>query len=374
VIWSESVLDAVSSLFEVDGLLFVLFVSVLTIAPSVASGSGQSLGTAVLIAICLALARIYMTVVPVQEVLEAFFWSGIVSIGLFTLIAFGSLMQSIQTHERFSAFSFHPNLLAFLLAGYFCVMVWKFITSSWRMRILAGMFGFLSLVITFFASSRGSIVGILIGCGLVAGMAAARARRERRIKLLRPGLLAVMLLFVVVIVVQSLQWTKDFYEYTDQVLQLSQDDRGLDTGFTGRWDRWKVIMGVFTDGTFIVGRGIRTTDQAPIDNSYLVILYEIGLVPLALITWRFFSILGRYFRSYFRSANQTERNFHLTCCLLLTVLLVNNIVDRYLFSVGNPYSLMALLLFAAPTRLLPSLSDVPRGALGKRIDALGAQT
>jgi hypothetical protein len=370
VIWSMSILDAVSSVFEVDGLLFILFVSLLTIAPSLASGSSLSLGTAVLIAICLVLARVYMTVVPFQEVLEAFFWSGIVSIGVFTLLAFNSIVQSIQTLERFSPFSFHPNLLAFLLAGYFCVMVWKFITGNWRMKMLAGLFGSLCLAITFFASSRGSIVAILAGSGLVATMAVARARRERRIKWLQLGLLAGVLMFGAIIFAQNLQWTKDVYEYADQVLQLSQDYRGLDTGFTGRWDRWKVIMGVFTDGTFMVGRGIRTTDQAPIDNGYLVILYEIGLVPLVLITWRFFSISGRYFRSYFRSANQEERGFYLACCLLVAVFLVNNIVARYLLSVGNPYSLAALLLFATPTRLLPSLSIAPRGVQGNAMHTL----
>jgi hypothetical protein len=371
VIWSEAFLDAVSSLFEVDGLLFILFVSLLTIAPSFATGSNQSLGTAVLIAFCLVLGRIYMTVVPIHEVFEAFFWSGIVSIGLFTLLAFSSLMQSIQTLERFSPFSFHPNLLAFLLAGYFCVMVWKFITGKWRMRILAGLFGFLCLVITFFASSRGSIVGILAGCSLAACMVVAGARKERRIKLLKRGLLAVAIMLGVIISVWNLQWTNDVYEYTDQVLQLSQDYRGLDTGFTGRWDRWKVIMGVFTDGTFMTGRGIRTTDQAPIDNSYLVILYEIGLVPLALITWRFFSISRRCFRSYFRSTNQEEKDFYLACSLLLAVFFVNNIVARFLLSVGNPYSLMALLLFATPTRLLSSISIAPRGARGNTMHVLG---
>src|SRR5690348_4627330 len=86
VIWSGSVFDAVTSLFELDGLLYVLFISILIIAPSVASDSGKSIETAVLIAICLVLARIYMSVVPVQEVLEAYFWSGIASVGLFTLL------------------------------------------------------------------------------------------------------------------------------------------------------------------------------------------------------------------------------------------------------------------------------------------------
>src|SRR5437899_3852017 len=102
VIWSRSILAAVGSLFELDALLFIFFVSVLTIATSVASSSSQSLGTAVLITICLVLASIYITTVPFQEILEAFFWSGIVSIGSFTFLAFTSFMESIQTLERFS--------------------------------------------------------------------------------------------------------------------------------------------------------------------------------------------------------------------------------------------------------------------------------
>lgn len=95
VIWSGSVFDAVTSLFEPDGLLYVLLISILIIAPSVASDSGKSIETGLVIAICLVLARIYISVVPVQEVLEAYFWSGIVSVGLFTFLSFASLVQSI---------------------------------------------------------------------------------------------------------------------------------------------------------------------------------------------------------------------------------------------------------------------------------------
>jgi hypothetical protein len=57
---------------------------------------------------------------------------------------------------------------------------------------------------------------------------------------------------------------------------------------------------------------------------------------------------------YLQSTNKVQQRFYLACGLLLVVFLVNDIVARYLFSVGNPYSLVALLFFATPTRLLGS--------------------
>src|SRR6266581_34714 len=379
VLCSNAILDAVWSLFEFDGLVFVLFISLLTIAPSVASGSEKSFESALIISVCLILARLYMALVPIREVFEAFFWSGIVSIGLFTLLAFTSLVQSIQTLERFSPFSFHRNLLAFLLAGYFCVMVWKFITGDWRMKILTGLFGSLCLVITLFTSSRGSIVGILAGCLFVVGTAIVGARREARKKVLRFGLFAAAVFSALFLHTKNLEWTQNTYAFVDQVLQLSQADRGIDSGFTGRLDKWKATMNVMSDGSWLVGKGFRSSDSMQdnlIDNSYLVLAYELGLVPLILITWRFLKILQRFVKSYFRPIKREQIRFYLACSLLMVAFLVNNIVARYLFGVGNPYSLLAFLLFATPTsrfELSPVVSAGDSRLSGRLMDCQSTQ-
>jgi hypothetical protein len=365
-LWSGSVINVVWSLFELDGLVFVLFVSLLMIASSLASDSATSFETALIISVCLVLARIYMIMVPVAEVLEAFFWSGILSVAMLMTLSFAAFMQSIETLERFSPFSFHPNLLAFLLAGYFCAMVWKFITGSWRMKILTGLFGSLCLVITFFASSRGSIVGILAGCLFVAGIAIVRIDRDARKTLLRPGLAGVAVLLGLFLYIGNLEWTRRTYEYADQVLQLSQEYRGIDSGFSGRFDKWNATINVLSDGSWVVGKGIRSSDSMQdnlIDNSYLVILYEMGLIPLLLITWRFLDVSRRFFGGYFRSTCSEQKYVCFACGLFMVVFLVNNIVARFLFSVGNPYSLAALLFFATPTsRLVPwtSVSTVKK--------------
>ena len=86
-----------------------------------------------------------------------------------------------------------------------------------------------------------------------------------------------------------------------------------------------------------------------IDNSYVVALYEVGLFPLALICIRFVKVAWQFATRYLVSGH-SEESINLVCVLLLTVFLLNNFVARYLFGIGNPYSLLAILLFAAPSR------------------------
>jgi O-antigen ligase len=89
-----------------------------------------------------------------------------------------------------------------------------------------------------------------------------------------------------------------------------------------------------------------------IDNSYLVTLYEVGILPLVLISFRFLSLVIRTVKKYLSSTDPTEAATHLAFVLLLTVFLSNNFVARFLFAVGNPYSLFALLVFVTPTSTL----------------------
>ena len=351
VLFSASILHALGSLFEMDGLLFVVSLSVLLIAPSMASAYDQSLQYSLLISGCLILARLYTSVVAIREVLEAFFWSGIVSLGLFLPLSFATLMQSIQTLDRFGYVNLQTNLLAFLLTGYLCVAVWKFFTSGWRMKILTGAVSLSCGVMIFFTSSRGALAGGFIGCCFGAGMAFMRADRERRTWLARRIALTAAALVVALLLFDKFTPARDAYDFVDQALAISSPYRGVDSGFTGRFDTWRRTVGLLSGGNWLLGMGMRSSDSIypMIDNSYLVILYDLGLLPLVLILWRFLSILWKYSKSCLCATDESQRKFRLVCCLLIIMLLAINIVERFLFGVGNPYSLLALLLFAAPT-------------------------
>jgi hypothetical protein len=362
---SDSVVGALTSLLDADGLLFVLFLAALTLASSLASNSDKSFESALIVTGVLLLARIYMAIVPLWEVMEAFFWSGIVSIELFVLFGFSSLLHSIQTLERLSPFSFHPNLLAFLAAGYFCAMAWKSFTSRGLWRVLSAFHGALCLIVIFFASSRGSIVGVACGCFLVGCMSLIRLKREKKLRVRWQYLMAAGLLLVLTFTIAQSEWVQNAYDVTDKVLAITDSHRGMDSGFTGRFEKWRATLNVLSDGSWLLGKGIRSSDAMQdnlIDNSYLVVLYEIGLVPLILITWRFFDLTKRLAIGYLRSANSNGNLFYLFCGMLLAVFLANDFVARFLFSVGNPYSLVALLFFVTPTARLVSAPNVPKVA------------
>jgi hypothetical protein len=166
--------------------------------------------------------------------------------------------------------------------------------------------------------------------------------------------LVLSVLVIALLFFQSFPQVKASFDFLDQALAITSPDRGVDSGFTGRFDAWKRTMRQLSGGNWLLGQGMRSSDSLypMIDNSYLVILYDLGLFPLILITWRFLSILRRFLDAYFRAIDESQRKLYLLCCLLMVMLLTINIVERYLFGVGNPFSLLALLFFATPASVI----------------------
>lgn len=354
---SDSLITALAAFLDIDGLLYVAFLSLLMVACSLSSAYEDALRFALLLSTCLVLARIYMTLVPIREVLEAFYWSAIVSMFIFVPLSFGILVQSAISLGRLQAFNFHPNGLALQLAAYLCVMVWKFSTGGWFSKALCSILGLISVIVVFLTSSRGTIVALLAGCGFVVIIVFRKAfKRDRKKTLWTTGLLLASLTALCVLMTQ-LESAQDAYGAVDQMLALSSKDRGLGSGMTGRVDVWQEVLRATSDGSWLLGHGVRSSDTVlwpfnqAIDNSYMVILYDMGIVPLILITWRFGSLLRRAAQNCLGQVHVDEKLW-LACGLFLVVLLVSSIFERYLFAVGNPFSLLAFLFFAAPNRAL----------------------
>jgi hypothetical protein len=322
----------------------------LTLGQSIESTFDKSLPYWAVISGCLILARLYMALVPIREVLESFFWSAIVCLAILLPASYAALADSVVSLIRFAPYNFHPNLIAWIMSGFFCAMVWKVMTGTWKMKILAGFGGLICLVNILFASSRGALIGIISGCLVVTGMSVVRARREGRKTFLWIGLVAAVLIVAGILYFQKDGQLEDAYVLMDQMLSLSTPDRGIDSGFTGRWDKWASVIHALGDGTFLLGHGVRASDmmETMIDNSYLVLLYDLGLIPLILIVYRFLMVLYESFKGYFGAVADDEKQFRLVSTLLIVVVLVINFAERSLFAVGNPFSLLTFCILAAP--------------------------
>jgi O-Antigen ligase len=350
VFFSKDLLAALESLVAIDSLVYVLFVSLLVIVPSMQSEFDKSFAFSIVLSSCLILARLYMAVVPVSEVLEAFFWSGVISVTIFLPLVFTSLLESIRTLSRFTAFSFHPNLLAFVLGGYFCAMVWKFLSGGWVLKLIAAPVGLVCLVVIFFASSRGSILAIIGGFAVVAWISVGRLPKKDRLNFLKKLIVTIALVSAIGMSIQNAGILRDGFDAADAVLALTDPNRGVDSGFTGRLDKWQVTMNTLSDGSWLIGHGIRSSDMQEqlIDNSYLVMLYEVGIAPLLLVVWRYADILRQFIRHHRASVSSAERRLQLAGVLFMVVFLTSNVFARFLLSVGNPCSLLAAFIFVTP--------------------------
>jgi len=366
IFFSRGLLHALESLFAADSLLFVVFLSLLIVISSMQPKYDKSFAFSLVLSSFLILARLYTTMVPLSEIAEAFFWSGVISVAIFLPLVFGSLLESMRTLSRFSAFAFHPNLLGFVLGGYFCAMIWKLLTGGPAIRLISAFAGIVCLVIMFFASSRGSIAGVVAGCAVIAAISIVRPPKGGRRKLVKSLLISAALICAAVVWVQHLDWFKDGYDAAGAVLALTDPNRGVDSGLTGRVDKWQRTISALSDGSWLFGHGIRSSDMQDqlIDNSYLVMTYEVGIVPLILVVCRYAVVLHRFLRNYLSSVSSAEAMFYLSCLLFTLVFLTSNFFARFLLAVGNPCSLFAAFLFVSPL--------YSTGAIPIRASALGA--
>jgi O-antigen ligase len=252
-------------------------------------------------------------------------------------------------------------------------MVWKFLAGGWLYRVIAAPVGIICLVVIFFASSRGAIAGIVGGCALIAGMYIVHLPKHRRSRALKVAVLVVMAIVVTFVFLQSSEWVDSTYTFVDTVLNITDPNRGVDSGFTGRFDKWQETINTLKDGTWRLGHGIRSSDSITqlIDNSYMVNLYEIGVLPLILICWRFGGTLWRFMKGYAIAADSRQAQMFLACCFLMGTFLLSNFVARYLFAMGNPYSLVAMLFFVAPTaeggRWWDTCAEAPRNGCNRQL-------
>jgi hypothetical protein len=286
---------------------------------------------------------------------------------------YDAILSSIESGARLNYASIHPNALGYVFAGFVPAQLWgvlqarRALTKSAALLLMVG-----SVLLIVLASSRGSLVSIAAAAIILFIVIGARTLR------LRTGARYVGvggILLVIGILGVTYSSSRVVADSVRSIMLVDDPYRGLDSGMTGRSAAWANATYRLVSGRWITGYGFRTateTIDADIDNGYITLWFELGLLPATVITLWFVYIWMCGIRAAVIVQSRLERNTTFALTGFLTIVLVNNIFARYLFGIGNPTSLLGIILFAAPSARIIFVAaksdyDARTGSLLRRI-------
>jgi hypothetical protein len=342
---------------------------------SYTSRDSYSVAYGLLFTVVFLCARLIVQEIGVPNVVRAYSQAGIVTICVILLS--GRQMLFAGASGRFNGGTrAHPNLVGFILAGYFPVIVWRAMEEKvrWKKRVLVGL-SIANFGLIFITGSRGSLTAVLAAAGalLIRGIGSGWLRKLR----IRHLHIILVLFVIPLLVFFLLQHDRigRIGSFLNEFLSLSSSQRGLKSGLSGRTGIWEIAFRLLRmHHRWLFGFGYRAGDRmvGTIDNGYVQLLFESGLIAGLLI---FGSMLRVFFLSWhasrLRENNAWTRYYMMLWCLMI-VYFLNNISARYLFSFGSPFSMCILCLMAASrqelvgggihTRVIQEVTPPPHAA------------
>lgn len=203
-----------------------------------------------------------------------------------------------------------------------------------------------ALLVTTYVSSRGAIL-FLVVFGLLRYVLPSIARHGVGlfVTLLSGGTLLVALLVIVE------ARTGAVFESIDRTLAISDQDRGMGTGVTGRQDLWSAGLQIAEDYQW-TGAGFRMARSEQIDSAHsglIELMIDFGVWGAFLYAGVFIAALVLLVRGVRLGPrhNNTDLlfgSFFVAFSLLATL-------EPLYFSLGNVLGVVALLVLVAPTSL-----------------------
>jgi exopolysaccharide production protein ExoQ len=202
---------------------------------------------------------------------------------------------------------------------------------------------FLSITYVFAASARGSLLALFFVylCMYVN-------YHGLNVKIMISAL-SILLVGVISAVIFDYS---GFLDWAGNILEINSDTRGVDSGGTGRFDLWAMGVDFLLSNfdRFMFGGGFRSAEESSIgfltENSYLTIYLELGVFVGTLLISTYF-----YYCFMIVRGSCSIRDDGVMCfgsCFIVgfavLFLIVQSVFNRYLFAIGNPYSVSVLLL------------------------------
>ena len=305
-------------------------------------------------------ARLILQEIGVSNVIRAYSQAAILTVCAI-LISSRQAMFAGEASRFSGGTRAHPNLLGFVMAGYFPVIAWRAMEErgGWKKKALI-VLSIAAFGVLFLTGSRGSLSAVLFAGGalLVRGLGRGWLRRVR----IRHLHLMVFLILIPLAAMYLLEHNRvgRIGDFLNDFFSLSSRQRGLKSGLSGRTSIWQIAFRILgAHDRWLFGFGYRAGDRmvGTIDNGYVQLLFESGLIAGGMIFGSLLRVFIMLWRASRDRINNAWTRYYMMLWCLMVVYFLNNISTRYLFSFGSPFSLCMLFLMAASQREL-----VPQGS------------
>ncbi|KJC49476.1 hypothetical protein UP09_07190 [Bradyrhizobium sp. LTSP885] len=255
---------------------------------------------------------------------------------------------------REAPFGMHPNLAGFVYGG-FIIMAANSNLLKWRFNhLLTSLIVGLCLAVMLVASARGGLLAVLLTLAVYVLTQVLSGRRS----------VAYVILIGVALLLLSFVYWDSIVSYASEMLDLNSKERGLESGGTGRFGIWARGIGYISDRSWqiFIGSGLRSATPGnmgfPTENSYINVAVESGIFLTAAVLIAFLHILLHCYRY---QANGSA--FHRFAFYTLLFAMFQSVFNRYLIAVGNPFSLLILVIASKASGTLS------KGPAARRTDA-----
>lgn len=290
-----------------------------------------------------------------SKVIKAFFLALAFGLGTVILLEYDSLIVALALTNaeigvaRFAPFESHPNLIGHIFGALTCVSICLFhAVDKYSKKLIYTVCFVCSITLVLAASSRGglfALAGAIVLAMLFEGTHINNSMRSKY-KFFIPLFIIIALLML----------NESMRAYFIELLQLDNNERGVNSGLTGRVDAWPKVIDIVTQeiSSLLFGFGYRSWDNLvrgfEIDNSYVNLFYETGIIStLATVIIILYSLYKTK-----EIICSLERQL---CRMLIFFVLLEGVVIRYMIAIGNPASLFFLfVLFYSLTPRVKSRS------------------
>jgi len=252
--------------------------------------------------------------------------------------------------DRFSPLDLHPNLTGFIYGSGVFILTAHAKNKPNPIKIFYCVMALICLAFVVAASSRAGLLAV-VSTILFIQLAKLNSRTIKHII----GLTCFVVCLSILFAGELEQYLSSLSRYLETILALSDPNRGLNSGGTGRIHLWQRSLEELNQRPFadvLFGSGIRSSSAEFIgystESSYFTLALENGLVLSAVF-------VSSAVLAVFTTARKNPLFASILCFAL-----IQSVFNRYLLAIGNPTSVFLLFIYSSCLLATPRTRSTKR--------------